>query len=182
MKKIITVLLISAILMSVTISLSSCSTTGVADLMAFLEQPKTDNLSWVVERMERQDYSCEYYNVETELENIYKITELAMMSKDSEYLIIIKFSNPTAASATYNMMEFIYDSAVHKLERERDEYKDLLLSPETDNDSDEDVEDCISNIINYNKQLNSIRDDLVFGKSGNTVWFGTPQATADSWT
>lgn len=108
-------------------------------------------------------------------------TELGteLIVEKTEFLMVVTYADSKSAKYMHDNLKLALDYAVDSaklnvkaMENTVKEYEDDL-----DNDDIDNYEDDIKDI---NKMIERVDEEIVLGKSGNTVWFGTKKAIEES--
>ena len=166
MKKILAVVLAAVMLMSVMLTLTSCSLFG----------PKPDvkmSMKKIAKALEDEDYL-----VSTEKEPDVMIKQYLSAYTEDDSLQIIWFEDTAMAKLYYKELKMDLD---HKIESAKleikagEKYLDLYDSDLDDDDAEEREEE----LEEMEEELEEIKN-ICIGRKGNVVWKGTKNAIEDS--
>ena len=162
MKKFLSLLLAGIMIFSCLTVFASCAS-----------KPEMD-LDDAEENLEDEDY---YVSYDEDCDDPgYK--ERLSAYKNGDSLTIIVFSDSKLAEITYKYLKNSLANFKKDLEREIKTMEHILKKYDDDMSSSE-IDDMKDKIKDYKKELEEY-DELVIGKSGKTVWYGTKDAIKDS--
>ena len=164
-KRSLAVLLALAMLIGCVALFASCGPKPELDLRA------------AEDALEDEDYFV-YYSDDEDEEEPY-IEESLYAYKDDESLTIVRFADSKSAKLFYNELKFEYDTEVEELELEIKRIKHILnkYSDELKSDYIDELEDELKD---YEKELEELQEEGLFGINGKVVWYGTERAIEDS--
>ena len=163
MKRLLTILLAVAMLVSSVFVLSSCG-----------KKPRLD-LEKAEKALEDNDYYVSYSDDIDEP----GIEESLYAYKDEHTLVIVKFEKSSTAKLYYQQVKMQMEQEIESLEMEIKLTKHMLSKYDDDMDSDE-IDDLEDELKDLEKELEEIKEDYVIGKSGKYVWYGDAKAIEDS--
>ena len=169
MKKIVTILLAAAMLLSCAVVFSSCA--------IFTPKPELD-LEDAADNLEDADYYVSYTDDEDNLSVGMEESLSASSDDGDDGLYIVKYADAKSASIAYDEAKMEIDNAKEEIKLSIKKYENILKKYEDDLDSDEIdyYEDLIKDLEDELEEY----DEYVIGKSGKTVWYGTKDAIEDS--
>ena len=165
MKKFLSLLLATAMILGCMLTLSSC---------AFAEKPELD-LEDAQENLEDEDYHVSY---EDDVDDAGYEEMLYAYNDKEDSLRVVVFSDSKLADMYYDTVKAQLKYQKETVEREIKMMEHLLKKYDDDMDSDE-VDEMKDEVKELKKELKKF-DDVVIGKSGKTVWYGTKDAVKDS--
>lgn len=161
MKKLLVVLLALTMLVG-TLALTSCGA-----------KPELD-LDDAADALEDADYSVSFKDDEDDP----SVDEALYARSDDydDYVYIVVYKDTKTAKLAYKELKLDQDQEKESLELEIKYYEHILNKYEDDMDSDE-VDDYEDKLKDLKKELEKLEDgEIVYGRSGKTVWYGTKKA------
>ena len=167
MKKFLSLLLAVVMILGCTLTLSSC--------FSFLAAKPEMDLEDAMENLEDEDYVVAY---DDDSEDPGYEEYLYARSEDDDSLTVVVFSDKKLANMYYDELkaQLKYQKEYIELEIKYTEY--MLENYKKEFDSD-DIDEMKDELKDLKKQLKKL-DEMVVGKKGTTVWYGTESAIEDS--
>ncbi len=165
MKKLLTLFLALVMTFTCALTFSSCG------------RPEFD-LKDAKKALEREDYSVYQIDDYDDTETPYIVESLSARNGD-DFLYIYIFESSSMAKLYLESIEMQYE---HELEEMKLELKTLKKTVKKyEKELDDDVLDKLEDEIDdLEDEIEEGKDELVFGRSGKKVWYGTKDAVKDS--
>ena len=166
MKKILSMLLAVVMLATCFMALSACA-----------PRPYLKDLEEAAENLEDADYFATYTDDEDYLD-VGEVERLTASDDDDNILYVVVYASNKLASLSYEELKASLEAEKESTKREIERIKHILKKFDDELESAE-IEKYEDDLEELEEELEEYKN-VVIGKSGKTVWYGTKDAIKDS--